>query len=387
MRVLSRDLADAAQGHRRGAGRDAARRRRRDGAGADRLCGRPADARTRRSGCSSKAAAARRCHPARRAPRGASAGADGVRCAALRAAPRCRAARPTMAAPRARGAAAQTRSRAARRGAAASAPALRITSFPELVALAAEKRDVMTRIALKRDVRLVRFEDGRLETRAGARPPRAALVSDLSRKLEQWTGRRWIVIVSNEPGQPTLRSQNEAQQERARTAPRRPIRWCRRCWRGSPAPRWSRCGGSPPSRPEPDAGIDDAATDAEPTTTTILRIQALRRNRIMADFLGMMKQAAQLQSKMKAMQAELDQIEVEGAVRRRPGHGAADRQGGSARRQDRPVAAEAGGDGDPRGSASSPRIADAHRKAEAAMQEKMQALTGGLPLPPGLGLG
>jgi hypothetical protein len=32
-------------------------------------------------------------------------------------------------------------------------------------------------------------------------------------------------------------------------------------------------------------------------------------------------------------------------------------------------------------------LADAHRKAEAAMQEKMQALTGGLSLPPGLGLG
>ena len=29
---------------------------------------------------------------------------------------------------------------------------------------------------------------------------------------------------------------------------------------------------------------------------------------------------------------------------------------------------------------------DARRKAEAAMQEKMQALTGGLGLPPGLGL-
>ena len=34
----------------------------------------------------------------------------------------------------------------------------------------------------------------------------------------------------------------------------------------------------------------------------------------MADFLGMMKQAAQLQSKMEAMQAELDHIEVEGTA-------------------------------------------------------------------------
>ena len=34
----------------------------------------------------------------------------------------------------------------------------------------------------------------------------------------------------------------------------------------------------------------------------------------MADFLGMMKQAAQLQSKMQEMQAELDRIEVEGTA-------------------------------------------------------------------------
>ena len=34
----------------------------------------------------------------------------------------------------------------------------------------------------------------------------------------------------------------------------------------------------------------------------------------MADFMGMMKQAAQLQSKMQAMQAELDTIKVEGTA-------------------------------------------------------------------------
>ena len=45
MRVLAAHLADAAQGHRRGAGGRPAGRRRRDGAGADRLCGRSADAR------------------------------------------------------------------------------------------------------------------------------------------------------------------------------------------------------------------------------------------------------------------------------------------------------------------------------------------------------
>jgi DNA polymerase III subunit gamma/tau len=98
-----------------------------------------------------------------------------------------------------------------------SAPVLRIASFPELVALAGEKRDLLTKAALEADVRLVRIEDGRLEL-ALERSAARTLINDLSRKLEQWTGRRWTVIVSNEAGQPTLRSQNEVhknQRERA----------------------------------------------------------------------------------------------------------------------------------------------------------------------------
>jgi DNA polymerase III subunit gamma/tau len=99
-----------------------------------------------------------------------------------------------------------------------SEPALRITSFPQLVALAGEKRDLLTKGALEADVRLVRIDDGRLEV-ALERQASRTLVNDLSRKLELWTGRRWTVIVSNEPGQPTLRSQNElAKNARERAA-------------------------------------------------------------------------------------------------------------------------------------------------------------------------
>jgi DNA polymerase-3 subunit gamma/tau len=100
----------------------------------------------------------------------------------------------------------------------AAPAARRIASFPELVALAAEKRDLMTKAALEADVRLVRIEDGRLEV-AMERSAARTLINDLSRKLEQWTGRRWTVIVSNEAGQPTLRSQNEvAKNQRERAA-------------------------------------------------------------------------------------------------------------------------------------------------------------------------
>ncbi len=103
----------------------------------------------------------------------------------------------------------------------------------------------------------------------------------------------------------------------------------------------------------------------------------------MADFLGLMKQAAELKSKMEAMQAELDRIEVEGVA------------GGGL------VTVRLSAKGELKGLRVDASLmkpdekeivedlvvaahADARRKAEALLQEKMQALTGGLPLPPGL---
>ncbi|MCD0417437.1 MAG: YbaB/EbfC family nucleoid-associated protein [Rhodopseudomonas sp.] len=106
----------------------------------------------------------------------------------------------------------------------------------------------------------------------------------------------------------------------------------------------------------------------------------------MADFLGMMKQAAQLQSKMKAMQAELDGIEVEGLS-----GGGLVKVRMSAKMEVRGISIDPSLiKADEREVLEDLLVAahgDAHRKAEAAMQEKMQALTGGLGLPPGLGLG
>ena len=105
----------------------------------------------------------------------------------------------------------------------------------------------------------------------------------------------------------------------------------------------------------------------------------------MPDFLGLMKQATELKSKMEAMQAELDRLEVEGSA------------GGGL------VTLTLSGKGDLRGTRLDDSLlkpdqkeiledlivaahADARRKLEAMLAEKMQAMTGGLPLPPGLKL-
>jgi DNA polymerase-3 subunit gamma/tau len=88
---------------------------------------------------------------------------------------------------------------------------LAIGSFEELIALAAERRDLAVKLALERDVRLVHCEDGRLDI---ALEPGAAktLVNDLARKFSQWTNRRWMVVVSAEAGQPTVKARMEARQ-------------------------------------------------------------------------------------------------------------------------------------------------------------------------------
>ncbi len=93
----------------------------------------------------------------------------------------------------------------------AAAPTLSVGSFEELIALAAEKRDITVKMALERDVRLVRCEDGQLEIAIEPSAPKT-LVHDLQRKLTGWTGKRWIVVVSKEQGAPTMRAQAEAQQ-------------------------------------------------------------------------------------------------------------------------------------------------------------------------------
>jgi nucleoid-associated protein EbfC len=105
----------------------------------------------------------------------------------------------------------------------------------------------------------------------------------------------------------------------------------------------------------------------------------------MADFMGLMKQAAEFKSKMETMQAELDRLEVEGSA------------GGGL------VVMTLSGKGDLRNTRIDDSLlkpdqkeiledlivaahTDAKRKLESTLQDKMQALTGGLSLPPGLKL-
>lgn len=93
-----------------------------------------------------------------------------------------------------------------------AAPVLRIADYAQLIALAADQRDLQIKAALERDIRLVRLEDGHLIINLMPRAPHS-LINDLSRKLTQWTGRKWLVALSNEDGAPTLREQRLAEKD------------------------------------------------------------------------------------------------------------------------------------------------------------------------------
>jgi DNA polymerase-3 subunit gamma/tau len=91
-----------------------------------------------------------------------------------------------------------------------SGPAV-VASLADIVSLAVHKRDLPLQRALETQVRLVSLEDGRIEIALEPGAPHT-IVTDLSRKLGEWTGRRWMVVVSKEAGAPPLRVQEAARQ-------------------------------------------------------------------------------------------------------------------------------------------------------------------------------
>jgi DNA polymerase-3 subunit gamma/tau len=121
---------------------------------------------------------------------------------ALRSGPAPRdAAPPLSAAP-----ASESRPRLAASGGAAPRPAPRAeaasqaearpqpTAFADVVALAAERRELKLKHALEHEVRIIRFEPGHIEVALSEHAP-PSLAGELSAKLEEWTGRRWMIAV------------------------------------------------------------------------------------------------------------------------------------------------------------------------------------------------
>lgn len=91
------------------------------------------------------------------------------------------------------------------------------TSFSEVVALVRAHKENMLANHLDTDVHLVRFEAGHIELRPSEQAPRN-LAGRLGDFLLEATGVRWIVSVSQSPGEPPLREQARTRETALREA-------------------------------------------------------------------------------------------------------------------------------------------------------------------------
>ncbi|SMC34611.1 DNA polymerase III, subunit gamma and tau [Fulvimarina manganoxydans] len=88
-------------------------------------------------------------------------------------------------------------------------PAVEITSFLALVALAKDKRDSRLEAWLRRYIRPVKMEARRLEIGLVDEAP-SPLVSELTKRLHDWTGERWVITLVSDAKTPTLEEERIA---------------------------------------------------------------------------------------------------------------------------------------------------------------------------------
>ena len=99
----------------------------------------------------------------------------------------------------------------------------RLACFEDAVALARAKRDIQLVELLEREVRLARFEQGSIAF-TPVEGAASGLAQTLARRLQEWTGERWMVALVAGSTAPTLREAAEARDaERASGAASHPL--------------------------------------------------------------------------------------------------------------------------------------------------------------------
>ncbi|AZO26167.1 DNA polymerase III subunit gamma/tau [Mesorhizobium sp. M1B.F.Ca.ET.045.04.1.1] len=93
-------------------------------------------------------------------------------------------------------------------------PVVPVKSLADIVALADANRDMAFKVLVKRCVRPVRIEPGRIDVTLTDDAPKM-LLNDLTAKLRAWTGRNWLVSLSKEEGGQTLAEMETTKRENA----------------------------------------------------------------------------------------------------------------------------------------------------------------------------
>ena len=82
-------------------------------------------------------------------------------------------------------------------------PKFNINSFEDLITISGEEKDAELKYDLERNVKLIRFENGKIDINFNEKLNRN-FIKKLSQSLLKWTGKRWIITLSKEDGGKTF---------------------------------------------------------------------------------------------------------------------------------------------------------------------------------------
>ena len=79
----------------------------------------------------------------------------------------------------------------------------KISSIEDLINLSSQKKEVQLKYDLERNVNLIKFSEGKIDISFNQNLDKN-FVRNLTEKLHQWTGNRWVITLSKESGQKTF---------------------------------------------------------------------------------------------------------------------------------------------------------------------------------------
>ena len=79
----------------------------------------------------------------------------------------------------------------------------KVLSFEDLIYLSSRKKEIQLKYDLEKNVNLIKFSQGKIDISFNQNLDKN-FVRNLSEKLLEWTGNRWVITLSQEKGQETF---------------------------------------------------------------------------------------------------------------------------------------------------------------------------------------
>ena len=79
----------------------------------------------------------------------------------------------------------------------------KVSSFEELILLSSRKKEIQLKYDLEKNVNLIKFSEGKIDISFNENLDKN-FVRNLSERLLEWTGKRWVITLTKKTGQKTF---------------------------------------------------------------------------------------------------------------------------------------------------------------------------------------